>query len=102
MVTSSIAQVYQRLTGTRTSISSFLLSVKSDARTNLKLPFQTAPHELLVHIILRFRFGIYFLAMTNNTEKLNPLPVGFTASDRDVICGRARENFHHGKLSSNQ
>ena len=25
------------------------------------------------------------------------LPLGFNPIDRDVICGRARENFHHGK-----
>ena len=25
------------------------------------------------------------------------LPLGFNPTDRDVICGRARENFHHGK-----
>jgi hypothetical protein len=24
------------------------------------------------------------------------LPLGFTPTNRDVICGRARENFHHG------
>ena len=24
------------------------------------------------------------------------LPLGFTPTNRDIICGRARENFHHG------
>ena len=24
------------------------------------------------------------------------LPLGFTPTDKDIICGRARENFHHG------
>ena len=28
-----------------------------------------------------------------------PLPDDFVPSDSDVICGRARENFHHGELT---
>lgn len=30
-------------------------------------------------------------------EHLPPkLPDGYEPTDKDVICGRARENFHHG------
>lgn len=29
------------------------------------------------------------------------MPLTFFPSDKDVICGRARENFHHGKLGEN-
>ena len=25
------------------------------------------------------------------------LPIGFKPSEKDIICGRARENFHHGE-----
>ena len=28
------------------------------------------------------------------------LPEGFAPSEYDVICGWARQNFHHGKLST--
>lgn len=28
-----------------------------------------------------------------------PLPDDFVPSDSDVICGRARENFHHGEFA---
>ena len=28
----------------------------------------------------------------------SPLPTTFVPSDQDVICGRARENFHHSEF----
>jgi hypothetical protein len=30
----------------------------------------------------------------------NELPVEFIPSESDVICGWARQNYHHGKLAS--
>ena len=33
----------------------------------------------------------------NNNNNNDLLPESFIPTNRDVICGRARENFHHGK-----
>jgi hypothetical protein len=39
--------------------------------------------------------------MTENTDA-NILPDGFSPSEMDVICGWARQNFHHGEFREYQ
>jgi hypothetical protein len=34
---------------------------------------------------------------TSSSNSVDFLPFGFNPTGKDIICGRARENFHHGK-----
>jgi hypothetical protein len=36
-------------------------------------------------------------AVLSDDDDNELMPVNFFPTERDVICGRARENFHHGK-----
>lgn len=39
------------------------------------------------------------LNIRNDCGDDEKLPLSFVPTDKDVICGRARENFHHGKVA---
>jgi len=56
------------------------------------------------NIMSKRPFGLQFKTSSHtnansdiSSYNLDFLPVDFEPSEKDIICGRARENFHHGK-----